>query len=100
MRLYHFALRRVAERIARDGFRDSDPEDVGGARREGVWLADVPLADDGGLDREEFATVVVDAPDDQLAAYEVTGNPMVRPGSHREWCVPAAVVNRWRLAPR
>jgi hypothetical protein len=94
MRLYHFTLRLVAERIMREGFRDSEPEAVRGDR-EGVWFADLDLAADGELPAEEFATLAVDVPDEELDRFEVVGNPMVSEGSHREWCIPASRVNRW-----
>jgi hypothetical protein len=85
MILYHFDLRSNIEAIVRDGFHPGD-----------VWLSDISLLDDADPPLgPDFAQVVVDAPDAELAAYEVIGNPMVRPGSHREWCAPAAIVNRW-----
>jgi hypothetical protein len=84
MKLYHFDLRANVESIQRDGFHDGD-----------VWLSDLSLLDDANPPLgHEFAQVVVDAPED-LDRYEVIGNPLVRPGSHREWCIPAQAVNAW-----
>jgi hypothetical protein len=97
VRLYHFTLRLTAERIMREGFRDSDPEAVRGDR-EGVWLADLDLAAAGELPADEFATIAVDVPDAELDRFEIHGNPMVAAGSHREWCIPASHVNRWPIS--
>ena len=58
MRLYHFALGSVADSIMRNGFRDSEPEVVAGIAHEGVWLSDLPLAEDGELPPDEFVSVV------------------------------------------
>ena len=85
MILYHFDLRRNIEAIVRDGFHEGD-----------VWLSDISLLDDADPPLgSDFAQVIVDAPDDALAVYEVVDNPRIRPGSHREWRVPATIVNGW-----
>jgi hypothetical protein len=85
VRLQHFDLRLNIEAILKDGFRAGD-----------AWLSDLsPLDDADPPLGAEFAQVVVDAPDDEIAEYEVIGNPDVRPGSHRESRIPAALVNRW-----
>ncbi len=92
MILYHFDLRPNIEAIVREGFRDGD-----------IWLSDISLLDDADPPLgPDFAQVIVDAPDVELEGYEVVDNPRVRAGNHREWRVPAALVNRWsrRLADK
>jgi hypothetical protein len=85
MRLYHFDPRWNVEAIMRDGFHD-----------RGVWLSHISLLDDADPPLgPDFAQEVVEEPDDELGRYEIVNNPLLRPSSHCEWCVPALIVNRW-----
>jgi hypothetical protein len=102
MRLYHFGFHAEIEAILREGFRDGRPYEVNGRTYRGVWLSDVPLltADDPEHAAEmavEHAQVVVDVPAHLLDEYEVVGNPVVAE-SHREWCIPADLVNSLQRA--
>jgi hypothetical protein len=89
VRLHRFDLRPNIDAILNDGFRAGD-----------VWLSDLSLLDDADPPLgAEFAHVVVDAPEDEIAEFEVVGNPDVRPGSHREWRIPAASSTDGRAVP-
>jgi hypothetical protein len=83
VRLYHFDLRRNIEAILREGFHDGD-----------VWLSDISLYDADPPLGAAFAQVVVDAPTDRLAEFEVVGNPTAGEG-YREFRIPAALLNTW-----
>jgi hypothetical protein len=94
--LYHCTTARAAKAIRADGFRDSRGDygfrghDGSPIKVEGVWLSDRPLdcKDFGHIDRDALLAVTLN--DDDLVDREI-----VQEGwSHREWLVPAAVINQ------
>jgi hypothetical protein len=79
MRLYHRTTAAAAAAILGSGFVDP-------GRLTGVRVSDVPP------DADERATTLLvvnlRVPPPSLAAYEVEA------GTHRAWCIPAAVLNQ------
>src|ERR1700688_2957643 len=109
MRIYHLTQSESAERILSHGFFDT----TNGEQRTGVWFA-VPAVSNftHGSGTVRMDTVVsLDFPDELLEQYErkyeeppawaldlpgVSGNfASARTGS-REFCIPAAEVNKYR----
>jgi hypothetical protein len=97
MRLYHVTDRGSAERIAEQGFEDSEVIHDDEELLIGVWLADRCLAgeDDVGprLGPTPDAALWLDIPADQAEPYERTDPEK----PYREFCVPADVVNQHKI---
>lgn len=93
--LFHRTLVSLAREIVKDGFADEkwgfgDDEDSGRALTAvGVWLTDRPVDPDDGPPGAAVLEVVLDAPEDELAGFEIHG---VLPEA-RLFVVPAAYVN-------
>ena len=89
MRLYHRTTAAAAAAILGAGFIDQEA-DHGGAGRPGrlagVRVSDVPP----DVDERATTLLVVNlrVPPESLATYEVEA------GTHRAWCIPAAVLNQ------
>ena len=89
MRLYHRTTAAAAATILGSGFVDREADHSGAerpGRLAGVRVSDVPP------DADERATTLLvvnlRVPPAALAAYEVEA------GTHRAWCIPAAVLNQ------
>lgn len=85
MKLFHNTF--AADAILRDGFRDGRGwiEDL---ELVGVWLSDRPLEEQDGAKGDTRLSVEI--PEAEIAEYEVFEDGK----TYREWCVPAAIVNR------
>lgn len=88
MRVFHRTA--AGAQIERDGFRDPVvPRLIGGQAFLGVWVADSPLDGNEGASGDDL--LAVELPEADLARYELSEDGR----GYREWCVPAAVLNRW-----
>lgn len=92
MKLYHATSPDAVEAILRDGFRDSTGSYLlTGITLTGVFVSDRPLDENEGT--KGGATVEIEPgeePDPDCELVE-DGKP------YREWCVPAAWLNRWPM---
>lgn len=97
MRLYHVTDRESAERIAENGFEDSEVIHDDRELLIGVWLSDRCLAgeDDVGprLGPAPDAAIWLDIPADRVEPYERPD----REKPYREFCVPADLVNEYEI---
>jgi hypothetical protein len=90
MKLYHVTSAASAAAIRSTGFRDLTHDFIG------VWFSDRPLWDGGYADPDclpdGWACLTVDVPDAVAAPYLLE-----RDAPYREWRIPAAVANQYRL---
>jgi hypothetical protein len=90
MRLYHRTTAAAEAAILWSGFVDREAYHGGAGRpegRSGVRVSDVPP----DADERAAALLVINlrVPRASLTAYE-----LVEAGTHRAWCIPAAVLNQ------
>lgn len=86
--LYHRT--DAADLITAHGFADGHGTYLTGAWQSGVFLSDYPLECSEGAEGDQLIRVTI--PDEaDVADYEwiEEGKP------YREWCIPAAIVNRY-----
>jgi hypothetical protein len=86
--VYHVTRAEAADAIDRDGFEDCTGTFLTETMHTGVWLSDVPLVIECGL--EDPTVFEIELPDVALEGCEwIEGG-----ANHREWLVPAPIVNR------
>lgn len=99
MILFHKTSAAAAPKILSGGFIDAEGSFgmVGlDEPLRGVWVSDLPLHAGNGMhdpDDPVLLEVTLDVPEPNLAAYEVREDWGNDSFSHREWCVPAALLN-------
>lgn len=92
MRLYH--LTSAPDRILDIGFQDGEEQiSENGSLHRGVWLSDRPLEAKAGVLGDTL--LVIEVPDDVAHAHAL---PMPDGKPFREFCMPAALVNRFPVA--
>ena len=94
MRFFHCTTLEAARAIAREGFRDPDPEHprTQFAGRIGVWLSSVPKTSKMNVAQgDELIVVDLDIEEAELADYIEAETDME--WDDLEWCVPADVLN-------
>src|SRR3954452_1858681 len=91
MKLFHATAK--AERIQREGFRDSEPIPSLGIHA-GVWFADVPTT--RATTQRAQVVLAVEIPDELASRFLIAGSPGEVVGGWREFCIPARLVNRYR----
>lgn len=89
MRVYHSTP--VAETILKEGFRDNVGFYMLSVPVTGVWLSDTPLSCNEGAKGD--VVLRLEIPEEALLSFEVIeeGKP------YREFCVPANVVNGFKI---
>tara|TARA_B100002003_G_scaffold40205_1_gene35726 strand:+ start:190 stop:531 length:342 start_codon:yes stop_codon:yes gene_type:complete len=97
MKLYHWTVSRRS--VEKNGFSDGN-ERYFEAGIKGVWFADQILEPLDGVGKNS-SLVTVEIPDDIIEPFEwkKQGNychPIVILG-YREWCIPAEVVNKYKI---
>lgn len=90
MIVYHVTRLESADAIERDGFEDYTGTFLTERVHSGVWMSDVPLVIESGF--ENPIVFEIDIPDAALVGCEW----IEARSNHREWLVPAPVVNRGR----
>jgi hypothetical protein len=79
---------READAILTDGFRDGEGNYLTTNVYRGVWVSDVPLDANEGADGDRL--LAIDMPETAIADFEWVEDNR----AHREWLVPAEVLNR------
>lgn len=89
LRLYHWTSAAAAQDILRDGFRDATHRYLADREFSGVWLSEVPDANNGDPGADVLLEVNLALGAEAIADYEWVedGKP------YREWLIPAAVLN-------
>ena len=88
MILYHVTSRENAAAIKRDGFRNTDSGYISEREYRGVWLTDRPRQD---ASRDTVIAIEIPLSEAELDQYKWKEEGK----GHREWLVPAAVINKY-----
>src|SRR5262249_4188805 len=86
--VYHCTTEAGARQILADGFRDHTDRYMTDREWTGVWVSDVPLDNSEGASGE--TVLKVEIAEEILTPYEW----LEEGKSHREWLVPAAILNK------
>ena len=86
MRVFHHTF--AAEAIFREGFRDGRGR-IEDLVIEGVWISDRPLEEQDGARGDVH--LILEIPEPEIEFFEVLEEGQ----THREWCVPARILNRF-----
>jgi hypothetical protein len=96
VRLFHTTTNAAAAAILREGFRDPPLRMIGGEPISGVFLSDSPVGCNEGAKEDpdcDGPILVVDFPEAEITEYEIVCE--AGGSSFSEWCIPAALVNRY-----
>ena len=87
--LFHRTTTPRASAILSGGFRDGVVRYGKTTTFEGVWVSNVPLGPDQGVDGGAVLRIAADLTESKLADYEWREERL----THREWLIPAQVLN-------
>ena len=87
--LYHRTSAENAHAIMENGFMNSAEYFLTNRTSTGVWLSSRPPETTDRFQGDSLLVIHLDMTEQELTRWEFTGE-----GSHREWLIPANIVNR------
>jgi hypothetical protein len=87
---YHRTNADNAQAIVDNGFKNSSGYFLSNRLWTGVWLSSIPVYSDSNHN-DALLMVKLELDQRELSRWEWTAEG----GSHREWLVPAGLLNRW-----
>jgi hypothetical protein len=87
---YHRTSANNVSAIVNGGFRNSSGYFLGNRIWTGVWLSSVPVDSQEAAQDEALLMVKLELDQDELSRWEWVSEGR----SHREWLMPAAIINR------
>ena len=86
---YHRTTSEAAELILREGFQDTEGQFGTSSVHRGVWLSDIPLNINDGVEGDALLEVTLMLSQDEMDATEWAEQHV----GHREWLMPAVTIN-------